>query len=81
MNLVEIWEYEDAFPLVENVLDEIYKVTHFDGGFAVETWILSSGTIVNYLMGRFGSTNKDIKARIGYATLEDAIKDVVNLLD
>lgn len=79
--LTEIWEYAEDFPLAENPLDEIHRVTHFDGDYSVETWILSSGIIVNYLMGRFGSFHKDIKAKVGYATLEDAIEDVVNLLD
>lgn len=74
--LMEAYESDDNFPLMVGKDDDIRHVVNFDDGYSVETWISGSGVVINFLMGRFGSQFKDIKAKWGYASLETAIADI-----
>lgn len=82
MKIEEAWEYEDTFPIdsVTHKDSDIKHLIHLDNEFSVETWVLANGLVVNYLMGRFGTALKDIKARWGYASVQDAVSDAKNLI-
>lgn len=80
MQLEEAWETEENFPLMLHKDDDIKHVVNFTDGFSVETWVNNAGVVINFLMGRFGTANKDIKAKWGYASVADAIADAPEML-
>lgn len=78
----EAWEYEDKFPinLVLDPKSDIRHITHLADEMSVDTWVMGNGLIVNFLVGRFGSSFKDIKAKWGYSSVEEASADARSLL-